>query len=309
MKFTKENVEQMIQEEYENVLNEKESILDIIKQTIKGVFGGEIPETEEEAAEGLQALEKEMGRRDFIRKFGLGAAGIIGTGAALKTWGKIAGRMTGEKAKAAGTGDIQMAVGKGKPQNMMPGLVPGDKIDPVWDIAPYTVQGMQAVFVSPDQIPDDYMIPGRNIPAKDYRAQLLKQYGLADLQTVKTRIESTGTWATNDYGFDYYPGPHWPDDVESPQPTLEDGPIPGVGFTMLPPDWSIALEIYQLKVLAQPQFSELPNMDSSARADLMKNLGFSDEIFLLDAYEKAQKLKQEPNPTINENRKIKIKIS
>ncbi len=157
-----------------------------------------------------------MGRRDFIKKFGLGAAGIIGTGAALKTWGKIAGKMTGKKAKAVGTGDIQMAVGKGKPQNMMPGLVPGDKINPIWDASPFTVQGMPAIFVSPDQIPDDYMIPGRNIPAKGYREQLLKQYGKADLQTLRKRIESTGTWATNDYGFDYYPGPHWPDDVEVP---------------------------------------------------------------------------------------------
>ncbi len=38
MKFTKENIERIIQEEYENILKEQESILDIIKQTIKGVF-------------------------------------------------------------------------------------------------------------------------------------------------------------------------------------------------------------------------------------------------------------------------------
>jgi hypothetical protein len=153
------------------------------------------------------------------------------------------------------------------------------------------------------------MIPGRNIPAKAYREQLLKQYGKADLQTLRKRIESTGTWATSDYGFDYYPGPHWPDDVESPQPTLEDGPIPGVGYPMLPPDWSIALELYQLKVLAQPQMAELPNMDAGQRKEIMQKLGFSDEIFLLDAYEKAQKLKQGSDPKINENKKIKIKIS
>tara|TARA_Y100000592_G_scaffold55290_1_gene86989 strand:- start:307 stop:1146 length:840 start_codon:yes stop_codon:yes gene_type:complete len=275
----------------------KEDLVKIIEQ-----------ETEEvEAEEGLKALEKQLGRREFLKKFGASAAGIIGTGAAASFWGKIAGRMAQQKKDKGGTGDIQMAVGKGKPQNMMPGLVPGDKINPIWDVAPFTVQGMSAIFVSPDQIPDDYMIPGRNIPAKGYREQLLKQYGKADLQTLRKRIESTGTWATSDYGFDYYPGPYWPDDVESPQPTLEDGPIPGVGYPMLPPDWSIALELYQLKILAQPQMAELPNMDAGRRKEIMQKLGFSDEIFLLDAYEKAQQLKNAE--VINENKKINIKIT
>ena len=275
----------------------KEDLVKIIEQ-----------ETEEvEAEEGLKALEKQMGRRDFLEKFGASAAGIIGTGAAASFWGKIVGRMTQQKKDKGGTGDVQMAVGKGKPQDMMPGLVPGDKIDPIWELSPFSIEGMQAIFISPDQIPDDYMLPAQRVPAKNYREQIYKQYGKEDLQTLKTRLESTGTWAYTDQGVDYYPGKYWPSDVESPQPELEDGPISGIGFPMLPPDWSIALELYQLKLLAQPQMAELPNMEQSQRNEVMKKLGIYDEPLLYDMYEKAQRLKKAG--VINENKKIKIKIS
>ena len=71
MKFTKEDLIKIIEQESEEV----------------------------EAEEGLKALEKQIGRREFMKKFGLGAAGIIGTGAAGKFWGEISGKMTGEKAK------------------------------------------------------------------------------------------------------------------------------------------------------------------------------------------------------------------
>mgnify|MGYP006197933079 CR=1 FL=1 len=137
MKLTKENIKQIIKEETDEV----------------------------EAEEGLKALEKKMGRRDFINKFGMGVAGIIGTGLALKTWSSIAGKMTGKKAKEISA--PKGAAGGGKPQRMMPGLVPGDTIDghyPIWDRSPFSVGGRAAVFIPIDQLPDHYMLPAERVP-------------------------------------------------------------------------------------------------------------------------------------------------
>ena len=194
MKFTKENIQQMIKEVTDEV----------------------------ETEEALKALEKKMGRRDFINKFGTSVAGIIASGGAAQFFGKLMGRMAQEKDKEKES-DIQLAVGGGKAQDMMPGLVPGDKISPVWKKAPYRIQGMIAIYIPPDQIPDDYMMPAQRIPAKNYREQIYKQYGNRSIEELRTRIQSTGTWATSDYGFEYYPGRYWPDDMESPQPWLEKG--------------------------------------------------------------------------------------
>ena len=115
----------------------------ITKENIKQIIEEEIDELE--AEDGLKRLEKEMGRRAFLQKFGLGAAAIIAAGGVTKFFTSALGKMTGKKAKEIS--DPKGPAGGGKPARMMPGLVPGDTIDgsyPIWDVSPFSVGGRQA---------------------------------------------------------------------------------------------------------------------------------------------------------------------
>ena len=304
MKITTEQLKIIIKEELDNALLE-ENIFQGIKKAMSSVFGKDEPESPEEAAKGFEALEKEMGRRDFIKKFGTGLAGLIGTGGLVGAVGDYLGKQAAYKVKKAAEpkDKIVTAAGGGKPKDMMPGLVPGDKGMYIWEISPLLVDGQTAVYLPVDQLPDSYMLPAERLPLSIIRNRIMKIYSDQEPEALMKMLMSTGPWIYSDQfgglkGFDDYPGVYWPEDQEPPQPEAK-------GMPMMPPNWSTLFELWQLKVLARS--GDMQDMSQENRTDAMRQLGIYDESQLFDMQAKAKKLKK--SGMIKESKKkIKIKV-
>ena len=262
----------------------------ITKENIKQIIEEEIDELE--AEDGLKRLEKKMGRRAFLQKFGLGAAAIIAAGGVTKFFTSALGKMTGKKAKEIS--DPKGPAGGGKPARMMPGLVPGDTIDgsyPIWDVSPFSVGGRQAVFMPIDQLPDSYMLPAERVPVKVYRKEMWDKYAHQHPEALRKMLESPGVWAYADFGFDQYPGGYWDEVTQGqvPQPELLPDPETGLGVPMLPPNWSIILELYQLKSLSH--IASIEDITDEQKVEYMKMSGIYDEPLFDDMYKRAKQLK------------------
>ena len=235
-------------------------------ETLKKIINEEIEKVLTQ--ESYEDLEKEMSRRDFLKKIGGGAAAAAVTGAAAGMLGQELGQKAGEETRKAIDPEdpYAAALKRNKDKQIPKGALPIQ--DPrlpenPWEEAPVlfhdklTDQGMvmsKSVWIPPNKIPDSWsLMMAGGMTAGEYRDIFRKHKTISAVES--TLFASRSAWSYTDdktksgeggmggAAMYRYPGPDWTGDEKGPQPELYDR-------EMIPPTWSVLYGVYREKLLA-----------------------------------------------------------
>lgn len=246
MKIDKENLILIIEQEIDNAL-QQEGFLDWLKKSTD----------KREEENGFAALEKDISRRDFLKKAAAGAAGAATAGGVGKFLGDIHGMKAGEKASEKS----QEPIRKFKKRNAMP-VGPIDKEGRIpiatWEQVPAGSFGESEpyIWVPPENLPKNYILPTTQKTVK----QMEKEYMALSYDELLDVVWGSKTNWNYKVGegretFDTYPGAH----IELTS-DLDNAPWfqwELAGQKMLPPSFSIAVG-----TLRKKRFKEMADKET-----------------------------------------------